>query len=145
MELVVSLLTLLNYSQLFKGATVSNKSGYSVTFIGGSIVKGWSLPIHLQVKSEAQAENIRLSVNFLKDSRSVRGGFGFDEVREVGMTLGANTKARMDTKKFAKYLFATIVHMYPDVADKPGKRVAVIVDSGPGRVNGEIRARLRIP
>ena len=133
-----------NDSHLPKGATVSNKSGYSATFIGGSTVIGWPLPIHLQVKSEAQAENIRLSVNFMKDSRSVRGVFGFGGVREVGMTLRANPKAGMDTKEFAKYLFATIVPLYPDTADKPGKRVAVIVDSGPGRVNSDMLARLRI-
>ena len=52
-----------------KGATVSNKNGYSVTFIGGSTVKGWPLPVHLQVKSDAQTENIRLSLDFIKDSR----------------------------------------------------------------------------
>ena len=131
-------------TQLPKGATVSNKSGYSATFIGGSTVKGWPLPVHLQVKSEAQVENIRLSLDFFKDSRRVRGVYGFGELREVGMTLGANAKAGMDGEKFAKYLFATIVLLYPDAIDVPGKRVAVIVDSGPGRLNSDMLARLRV-
>ena len=60
-----------NDSDLPKGATVSNKSGYSATFIGGSTVKGWPLPVHLQVKSEAQAENMKLSLEFLKGLQSV--------------------------------------------------------------------------
>ena len=131
-------------SDLPKGATVSNKSGYSATFIGGSTVKGWPLPVHLQVKSEAQAENIKISLKFLKGSQSVRGKFGFSEMKEAGMTLGANPKAGMDMKEFAKYLFSTIVPLYPDASDRPGKRVAIIVDSGPGRVNAEMLARLRI-
>ena len=38
-----------------KGVTISNKSGYNETFIGGSTLEGWSIPAHLQVKSEAQA------------------------------------------------------------------------------------------
>ena len=110
-----------NDSKLPKGATACNKSGYSATFIGGSTVTGWPLPVHLQVKSEAQAENIKLSYGFLKDARSVRGKFGFGEVQEVGMTLGANVKAGMDMKEFAKYLFATVVPLYPDAADKQGE------------------------
>jgi len=106
-------------------------------------VKVWPLPIHLQVKSKVQADNIRLSVNFLMNSRSVRGGFEFGEVREVGMTVRANANAGMDTKEFAKYFFETIVPLYPDTAET-GQRVAVIVDIGPGRVNVDMLARLRI-
>ena len=107
-------------------------------------MKGWPLPVHLQVKSEAQAENMKLSLEFLKGSRSVRGKYGFSEVKEIGMTLGANPKAGMDRKEFAKYLFSSIVPLYPDASDRPGKRVASIVDSGPGRVNAEMLAKLRI-
>ena len=38
---------------------------------------------------------------------------GFDEVKEIGMTLGANPKAGMDMKEFAKHLFSSIVPFYP--------------------------------
>ena len=110
----------LDDSDLPKGATVSNKSGYSATFIGGSTVKGWPLPVHLQVKSEAQAENIKISLKFLKGSQSVQGKFGFSEVKEIGMTLGANPKARLGMKEFAKYLFSIIVPLYPDTSNRPG-------------------------
>ena len=49
---------------LHKGATISNKNGYSATFIGDSTLAEWPIPDHLQVKSEAQAENIKVSIDF---------------------------------------------------------------------------------
>ena len=60
-----------NDSQFLKGVTVRNKSSHSVIFIRGITVKGWPLQINLQVKSETQAESIRISLNFLRDYRSV--------------------------------------------------------------------------
>ena len=50
----------------------------------------------------------------------------------------------MDSIDFEKYLFSTILSMFPDAADTPGKRVAIIVDSGPGCVNSIILAQLMI-
>ena len=85
-----------------KGATISNKSGYSTTFIGGSTLAGWPIPAHLQVKSEAQAENIKLSIDFFKDVHNVCGIYGFGRVVEKGMTLEANAKAGMDSTESAK-------------------------------------------
>ena len=43
---------------------------------------------HLQVKSEAQTENIKVSIDFSKYAQNVRGVFGFGKIVEVGMTLG---------------------------------------------------------
>ena len=51
---------------LSKGVKIINKSRYSATFIGGSQLSGWKIPAHLQVKSEAQAENIKVSIYFSK-------------------------------------------------------------------------------
>ena len=53
-----------------QGANSCNKSGYSATFIGGSTVSGWPLPVHLQVKSDAQAMNQKINLEFLKSARS---------------------------------------------------------------------------
>ena len=60
------------------------------------------------------------------------------------MIFGANPKAGMDNIELNKYLFSTIVPFYPDAENKAVKRVVVIVDSGPGRVNETILAKLRI-
>ena len=54
-----------------KGVKISNKSGYISSFIGVSTLSGWPIPAHLQVKSEAQAENIKVSIDFFKDAQNV--------------------------------------------------------------------------
>ena len=53
---------------LSKGVKIINKSRYSATFIGGSTISGWLTTAHLQVKSESQAENIKVSIYFFKDA-----------------------------------------------------------------------------
>ena len=83
-----------------KVAIISNKSGYSATLIGGRKIAGWKIPANLQVNNEAQAENIKVSIDFFKYAQNLRGVFGFGKMVEVGMTLGANTKACMDSIEF---------------------------------------------
>ena len=56
-------------SDLPNGEKIGNKSGYSATFIGVVTLSGWPIPAHLQVKSEGQAENIKISIDFLKMHR----------------------------------------------------------------------------
>ena len=48
-------------SCLSKGASVSKKSGYSATFIGGSTVDGWGLPVNIEAKSDAQVDNQKVT------------------------------------------------------------------------------------
>jgi len=43
-----------------------------------------------------------------------------------------------------KYIKKAILPLYPDVADVPGKRVLLKVDSGPGRMNVDMLASLRL-
>ena len=43
-----------------------------------------------------------------------------------------------------KYIKNSILPLYPDIADVPLKRVALKVDSGPGRMNVEMLAALRV-
>ena len=53
----------------------------------------------------------------------MKGVFGFSAVAEIGMTLGANPKSGLDTIKFAEYLNAKIVPVYPDTSDTSGKLI----------------------
>ena len=50
----------------------------------------------------------------------------------------------MDEAEFEKYVKNNIIPLYPDALDIPGKRVLVKVDSGPGRLNIELLAELRL-
>jgi hypothetical protein len=47
-------------------------------------------------------------------------------------TIGLNEKGGMNDEEFDKYIDNSIVPLYPDLEDTPGKRVLQKVDSGPG-------------
>ena len=49
-----------------------------------------------------------------------------------------------DEVEFEKYVMNSIVPLYPDSDDVPGKRVMIKVDSGPCRLNARLVARLRL-
>ena len=50
----------------------------------------------------------------------------------------------MDKEEFAKYLFNSIVPLFPHAKDKPGHRVLLKVDSRPGRMNLNLLTKLRL-
>ena len=81
--------------------------------------------MNIQTKSNAQLENKKVNINVFKHKHvsSVKGAFGFGAVTDVGMTLGANPKAGMDTIEFAKYLNTKIVPLYPDTSDTSGTSI----------------------
>jgi len=74
----------------------------------------------------------------------VKGVHGFGKYVEIGMIIVANPKAGMDTVEFEKHLNKTILPLYSEASDIPGKRLSIIVDSVPGRVNTHIFAELCI-
>jgi len=59
-------------------------------------------------------------------------------------SIGLNEKGGMDDDEFSQYIINLMMRLYPDAADIPGKRVIVKIDSGPGRCNNTLLARLRI-
>ena len=136
-----------NLPRLGKAAT---KSSVTTTFISGSTAYGEALPPHFQFSTKAKTiekERVRLeAVQFMK---SVRGEFGnrddsgsyVDKVWPT--TIGLNEKGGMDEDEFEKYILNSILPLYPDVEDKDGKRVIIKIDSGPGRLNMNLLARLR--
>ena len=125
------------------GATATNKSGKGSTFIGGSTASGWPIPPHFQMISKAKDENKKVSLAFFQKVKHVEGWYEFGHLHECGITVNSNEKGGMDEEQFEKYIFASIVPLYEDACDKPGHRVAILVDSGPGRNNLLMLARLR--
>jgi hypothetical protein len=55
-----------------------------------------------------------------------------------------NDKGGMTKDEFEEYLKNSIITLYPDAADVPGKRVILKADSGPGRTNTDLMAYLRV-
>jgi hypothetical protein len=78
------------------------------------------------------------------NSKNVLGRFGFEEQQSFPCTFGMNDKGGMNSVKLEKYMKGSILPLYPDVQDIPGKRVIVKVDSGPGRMNVNMLAEMRL-
>jgi hypothetical protein len=72
----------------------------------------------------------------------VRAQCWFDSVQDFPVTFGKNEKGGMNTKEFHEYIENTNMKFYPDACDKPGKRVLLKMDSGPGRDNLELIVKL---
>ena len=69
--------------------------------------------------------------------------WGFGKETRRGGTLNCNVTAGMDGAEFFKYLEQSVVTLFPDARNIPGKRVMIIVDSGPGRNNKKLLSLLR--
>ena len=127
------------------GATAVNKNGYSSTIICGSNAAGEPFPPHFQLKTMAQSdEGQRLSVDWFSNTKNVVAQFGFPMRVSLPCTFGMNEKAGMNAVELHKYIERSIVKLYPDMEDVAGKRVILKVDSGPGRMNLEMLASLRL-
>lgn len=127
------------------GATSVNKSGYSSTIICGSNAAGEPYPPHFQLKSMAQTDALqRLSIEWFHHAKNIIARHGFPIRMSLPCTFGMNERAGMNSVELDKYLKGSIVPLYPDMEDKPGKRVILKMDSGPGRMNVEMLADLRL-
>ena len=71
------------------------------------------------------------------------GTYGCGKVVENECTVNSNSKAGMDAVEFSMYLQTSFMPLYPDAKDIPCKRVLIIVDSGPGRLDLDTLATLR--
>jgi phage terminase large subunit-like protein len=123
----------------------TSKSSLSVTMIAGSNAAGEAFPPHLQFPSKAKSkEQMRLDYDILDHIPQVRGRFGCEEEHLWPVTFGVNEKGGMDDNEFANYIMNSIVPLYPHAKDKRGHRVLLKVDSGPGRTNMDLLAKLKM-
>ena len=127
------------------GSTAASKSSYTPTIICGSNADGEALPPHFQLKSTAQSTTRTcFSIEFIARCKDVWGTFGHNKRTLLPCTFGLNEKAGMNSVELEKYFKGSILPLYPDIEDVPGKRVIAKVDSGPGRMNLQMLAHLRI-
>jgi len=73
----------------------------------------------------------------------VIGRYGGMEAKEYPCTWGFNEKASMNEEELDKYITNSILPLYPDVCDCERKRVIIRCDTGPGRSNVAMLAKLR--
>ncbi len=87
----------------------------------------WQLPL-----SATAEERKRLCFKFLRNVLNTCGRFGCEEYREWLCIVGMNEKGGMNNKKFERYFDNSIVLLFPNLEDMPGKCILLKVDSGHG-------------
>jgi hypothetical protein len=121
------------------------KNSLTSTLITGGTAAGEAFLPHIQYVTKAKTpETMRLDVDVAEHAPQVLWKFGCEEERTWPVSFGQNEKGGMDEEEFAKYLFNSIVPLFPHAKDKPGHRVLLKVDSGPGRMNLNLLAKLRL-
>ena len=124
----------------------AHKSSYAATMIGGAFASGEKFPEHFQLPSDAkELDREGFGIEFIEDMLLTKARYLGDNVRVFSATHGVNEKGGMNQHDFGKYIFKNFVPLVrDDVADIPGKRVVLLVDGGPGRVNVEMLTRLKL-
>jgi hypothetical protein len=98
------------------------------TLITGSTAAGEAFPPHIQYMTKAKtSETMRLNVDIAEHVPWVLGKFGCKEECTWPVSFKQNEKGGMDEEEFAKYLFDSIVPLFPHAKDKPGHRVLLKV------------------
>ena len=112
--------------------------------IFGSSAAGECVPPHFQLPTSATAEEReKIRFKFLTHTLDKCGRFGCAEERIWPCTIGMNEKGGMTDDEFEIYIDNSIIPLYPDLKDMPGKHVLLKVDSGPGRNGRELLVKCR--
>ena len=119
----------------------ANHSNQKVTCLCGMNYACEAIPPLFVVASSA--ENPKLQQRFLLNMQQVKGQYGYPPVEE-GKDLRAfsthvafSKEGSVDTEILTYFIEYHIHQLYPDVEDRPGKRVLLKADLGPGRWNTE--------
>ncbi len=123
----------------------TSKTSQTITMITGSNAWGEALPPHFQFMTSAQTdEGERIRNECVRYMRRIIGTFGLGGEKSLPVSLGMNEKGGMDEEEFAKYIRNAILPLYPNAAPETGKWVILKCDSGPGRLNLDLLADLRM-
>ncbi len=74
----------------------------------------------------------------------INGKFGSSNTKQWPVTFGMNSKGGMDDDEYKKFILGSIIPLFPDFKDIPGKRVMIKVDSGPGRLQHDLLVMLQL-
>ena len=121
----------------------TNKDSLTATLVCGSNAAGEALPPHFQFQTKATTDDgQRIWNEVFQFCPSVIGKFGTNFERSWDCTFGLNTKGGMDNHEFEQYVMDSILPLYPDTYDRPGHRLLMKCDSGPGHLQVELLAKL---
>ena len=132
-------------SRLPQTGRATVKSIMTTTLINGSTAAREAIPTHFQFSKKTQtAETEKLRVDLVAYMSHVRGKFGAPEEQASPIIIGMNAKGGMDDVEFNEYLSNSLIILYLDVEDVKVKRMILKIDSGPGRLEVNLLARLRL-
>jgi hypothetical protein len=117
----------------------------------GATMSGRYLPTHFVLPTDAQLENQGLDgVKFIQDMKAVffdqrfAPGAYDDNALSHLPSWGMNEKGSMNKEELENFFMNHFAKLFPSKANLPGKRIAVLIDGGPGRTNLEMLAKLRL-
>lgn len=114
------------------------------TMIAGCAAKAEALSPHFQFQTKAKTDDrARIRMEVAKYTLNVCGQFSLPEMTTKPSAFGLNEKGGMDDAEFEEYLMNSIVPFWPNVKPVKGYWVIIKADSGPGRLNASLLARLR--
>ena len=112
--------------------------------ITGSTAAGEAIPPHFQFQTSAKTtDGMKLRLDMVDYMKTVEGQFGHKAPAKFDCTHGMNGKGGMDDDEFEKFMLNSMLPLWPNARDVPGKRVMFKADSGPGRTNPTLLAKLR--
>ncbi len=99
---------------------------------------------HFQFQTKATAkERERIWSEVFVLCSQVIGIFGTEHEQGWDCTFGMNAKGGMDNHEFESYILNLILPLYPNILDRPGKRLILKYNSGPGRLQIVLLAKQR--
>jgi hypothetical protein len=109
--------------------TPINKSSAKTSWLFGINYADEAPPLAVFASS---AVNPKFRGHYLCNMHQVEGIFGYPGTCSFSSSFAASENGSVTNEIFLTYLQETLIRLYPDVSDKPGKRVLLKVDSGPG-------------
>ena len=109
------------------------KSSLKGTYHLGTNFNDEPLPYLLVAMSSAK--NPSVSGELVSRLHQIEGKFGHTVRKWFDPLIAYSEKGGVTTDIFLKWVEDTVLKLYPNVEDKPGKRVVMKFDCGPGRYN----------
>ena len=111
----------------------SHKSSSKTTFLLGVTMNDEVIPPLLVLMSSAQRPNV--SGELLSCLKQIKGKFGHNTEKWFDPVVSFSEKSSITAEIFVEWIIKVVQLLYPNVEDKPGKRVVLKLDCGPGRYN----------
>ncbi|CAJ1928560.1 unnamed protein product [Cylindrotheca closterium] len=102
------------------------------------------LPPMVIFKSTAKDGCGYINARNLRSFPQIKGKWGYEKPRIVDCLVSTGANASMNTDILQNWMRESILTLYPDCQDIPGRRVCLKVDSGPGRTAAKFVGETRV-